>query len=316
MLRYYCELRCDRRPVPLPGSWRAAWWRWRRTAPPGRPPGRASGAPARSSCAARQSDDGERAALGRLLFWEPVCRVKGCRLRDLPPSLASATRTAWTCRLAVAWAGTARISRRVICRAGQAQQPDGAQCCLQRAHGGARVPATAPMFWDSRVRSLEAQALEPLKAPTRCRAAPRRGKGFAAVARGSGHSRYAACSLAPRRREAVRDLELSRACRFERTLVAADSPFDRYMRGDRRPMTPDKMRGMDHFRIGCADCHSGPMFTDFSLRVLASLTTRKLPSPDTGSAPPTRSAPPSLRNLGVTGPCMHSGVLGDRWATW
>ena len=32
------------------------------------------------------------------------------------------------------------------------------------AAGGDAAPAAAPMFWDLRVRSLEAQALEPLKA--------------------------------------------------------------------------------------------------------------------------------------------------------
>ena len=48
---------------------------------------------------------------------------------------------------------------------------------------------------------------------------------------------------------------------FERTLLSADSPFDRYLyRDDRTAITPQAIRGMKLFfseEIGCSGCHAG-----------------------------------------------------------
>ena len=55
---------------------------------------------------------------------------------------------------------------------------------------------------------------------------------------------------------------------FERTLLSADSPFDRYLyRDDRTALSPAALRGMDLFfssRLRCSECHasfnlSGPV---------------------------------------------------------
>src|SRR5205823_6713925 len=59
---------------------------------------------------------------------------------------------------------------------------------------------------------------------------------------------------------------------FERTLLANNSPFDRYMRGDRSAMTAEQVSGMQRFeRIGCIKCHKGPMFSDYKLHVMGVL---------------------------------------------
>jgi cytochrome c peroxidase len=51
---------------------------------------------------------------------------------------------------------------------------------------------------------------------------------------------------------------------YERTLVSDDSPFDRYMRGERAAMSPAAQRGMGLFegKAGCAACHNGALLTD------------------------------------------------------
>jgi cytochrome c peroxidase len=47
------------------------------------------------------------------------------------------------------------------------------------------------------------------------------------------------------------------------------SPFDRYMRGESGAMTEEQVRGMERFEsAGCANCHSGAMFSDFAPHVL------------------------------------------------
>lgn len=49
---------------------------------------------------------------------------------------------------------------------------------------------------------------------------------------------------------------------FERTLVAAPSPFDRYAGGDATALTPEAQAGLDLFfgKGRCAQCHRGPHF--------------------------------------------------------
>lgn len=48
---------------------------------------------------------------------------------------------------------------------------------------------------------------------------------------------------------------------YERTLITPNSPYDRYLKGDKRAMTAAAVRGMQDFnQIGCAACHNGPDF--------------------------------------------------------
>jgi cytochrome c peroxidase len=51
---------------------------------------------------------------------------------------------------------------------------------------------------------------------------------------------------------------------FERTLVARNAPFDRYMEGDRQAMPESAVRGLELFKgkARCILCHHGPNFTD------------------------------------------------------
>ncbi len=51
---------------------------------------------------------------------------------------------------------------------------------------------------------------------------------------------------------------------FERTLVQRDTPFDKYMLGDKTAMSEDAVKGMELFKgkAGCIQCHNGPMLTD------------------------------------------------------
>src|SRR6478735_3548695 len=70
---------------------------------------------------------------------------------------------------------------------------------------------------------------------------------------------------------------------FEGTLLANNSPFDKYMRGDKTAMTDFQIHGMKVFiKNGCAKCHNGPMLSDFKLHVLAVEENPKLSTPDLG----------------------------------
>jgi cytochrome c peroxidase len=98
---------------------------------------------------------------------------------------------------------------------------------------------------------------------------------------------------------------------FERSLLANNSPFDRYMGGDRNAMTAIQIQGMRRFeRIGCSNCHNGPMFSDYESHVLGVPDNGKLPESDRGiKDEPYAFRTASLRNLAYTAPYMHSGAF-------
>lgn len=97
---------------------------------------------------------------------------------------------------------------------------------------------------------------------------------------------------------------------FQRTLVASNTPFDRYMRGDATALSPEQVRGMERFQsVGCINCHNGPMFSDFAAHVLAVPDSPKLPESDSGVNKTYAFRMPSLRNLSATAPYMHNGAF-------
>ena len=175
-------------------------------------------------------------------------------------------------------------------------------------------PSAAPMFWDVRAQGLEAQALEPIKTLEEMRghAYTQEKAVDAVVARLAAIPDYRALfTRAFGSDRAINAENLGKAlAAFQRSILANGSPFDRYMRGDRGAMTPAQIRGMRQFeRVGCINCHSGPMFSDYQLHVLGVPDNRKLPESDSGVNHTYAFRTASLRNLAFTAPYMHSGVF-------
>src|SRR5258706_2788055 len=175
-------------------------------------------------------------------------------------------------------------------------------------------PAAAPMFWDMRVTSLETQALEPIKAfeEMRGNAYPEDGAVDGVVARLNAVPEYRALfAKAFGDENAVHCANLGKALSaFERSLLANDSPFDRYMAGDANARTAIQIQGMRRFeRIGCSNCHNGPMFSDYEPHVLGIPDNENLPESDRGiKERPYAFRTASLRNLAYTAPYMHNGA--------
>ena len=175
-------------------------------------------------------------------------------------------------------------------------------------------PRRAPMFWDLRVESLEKQALEPIKTleemrghaypahlaldsvVNRLRAIPEYQQWFGRVFGGA---------------QAIDSTNLGKAlAAFERSLVANNSRFDQYMRGDQTALSSSELDGYQAFiKTGCIKCHNGPMFSDFKVHVLGVTDNEKLSQPDAGTRNTYAFRTPSLRNLRYTDPYMHSGKL-------
>lgn len=179
-------------------------------------------------------------------------------------------------------------------------------------------PKTAPMFWDNRAKSLELQAIVPLTNH--------------AEMRGDAYDEKAALDSVVRRIKAIKEYVLlfekafgkkeavsteniiNTLTLFEGTLLANNSPFDRYMRGDETAMSDSQLKGMKIFvTSGCASCHNGPMFSDYKLHVLGVPDNVKLDSTDRGANATYAFRTPSLRNLNYTWPYFHNGTF-DRLA--
>jgi cytochrome c peroxidase len=170
------------------------------------------------------------------------------------------------------------------------------------------------MFWDLRVRGLEAQALEPIKALEEMRgdSYPMDRALSTVVSRLDANAEYRRLfARAFPGTPSVTEENLGRAlAAFQRTLVTTKAPFDRYMRGDTTALSPEQVRGMERFQaIGCINCHSGPMFSDYATHVLGVPDNPKLPQADAGARGEYAFRTPSLRNLSVTAPYMHNGVF-------
>ena len=103
---------------------------------------------------------------------------------------------------------------------------------------------------------------------------------------------------------------------FERSLLSGNSAYDQYIRGDENALSPDAKAGLELFkseRLGCNNCHSGILFTNFQF---ANIGLDADYTSDPGLTRITRDYAdegkfrvPSLRNVEVTAPYMHDGSL-------
>ncbi|MDO6517678.1 cytochrome-c peroxidase [Zobellia uliginosa] len=175
-------------------------------------------------------------------------------------------------------------------------------------------PEQATMFWDDRVKSLEKQALEPIKAFEEMR-----GHGIGVdsilqvvvdrVKQIPEYQKMFADAFGVPNAVTVENLAKAIAA-FERSLVTNNSRFDRFMRGDEDAILISEKEGFELFKsVGCVNCHNGPMFSDYKMHVLGTPENDKLGEPDRGVKDTFAFRTPTLRNLRFTAPYMHNGSL-------
>ena len=172
----------------------------------------------------------------------------------------------------------------------------------------------APMFWDRRARSLETQALLPMTIREEMRgdAYPEEVAVDSVVARLRAIPEYVSLFREVYGAETSIDATQIAAAiaAFERTLVAGNSPFDRFLAGDEDALTTQQRRGLNEFNeADCSDCHRGPMLSDFNMHAEGVAENPLLAEPDAGDGR-FRFRTPTLRNVAVTAPYMHNGMIG------
>jgi cytochrome c peroxidase len=168
-------------------------------------------------------------------------------------------------------------------------------------------------MWDGRKKTLEDQALGPMEAASEMNTDLDH---FFAWMNASAGYKAAFAKAYPG--DAIGPDTVKRAiAAFERTIVSRTSPFDRWVAGDKKSMTPQQLRGMvlfnDKEKTNCIACHAAPNFTDngFHNLGLASFGNDK---PDLGRYAQKPVAlmkgafkTPSLRDVERTAPYFHDG---------
>ena len=151
-------------------------------------------------------------------------------------------------------------------------------------------------FWDGRAATLEEQVLQPIQDPnemdmTMPEVSARVGMPIEEVSR----------SLAS----------------FVRSLLSGDSPFDRFINGDRTALTAEQQAGLQLFRgkANCTACHVGPTFSDERFHNTG-VAWRDGRLQDEGRSAVSgrvedRGAfkTPTLREIALTAPYMHDGSV-------
>lgn len=174
------------------------------------------------------------------------------------------------------------------------------------------VAYNTQFMWDGRKKSLEDQALGPMKTPEEMKT----DLGAAIHMLGSIDA-YRVLFDKAFPGEAIGEDTIAKAiAAFERTVVSKDSRFDRWVSGDTRALTAQEWRGYQVFkdpaRGNCATCHAGPNFTDNGFHNIG--VAQAAGKPDLGRFQLRALASmkgafktPTLRDIALTAPYFRDG---------
>lgn len=194
---------------------------------------------------------------------------------------------------------------------------------IEGRHGTRNAPTVinaaylTHLFWDGRAMTLEDQCKGPLANPKEM------------ALKDNVHKAHEECTDRVKNIEGYRVLfkevfgnadcnidNIAKAiATFERTVLSGNSPYDRYMAGDKTALTEEQIHGMQVLKsAACMNCHFGPNFTDG--RFLNIGVGMDKPNPDLGRYLITHEEKdwgafkvPTLREIENTYPYMHDGSL-------
>jgi len=197
---------------------------------------------------------------------------------------------------------------------------------VDNLHGDRNAPSvinTAYMkklFWDGRAKSLEDQAAGPLTNPVEMAISNTEQVVKIIQADANYRDLY-------QRVFGTNKLEFDGIARaiaaFERILISNDSPYDRFVRGDKNALSMQQMKGMMLFdQLGCRNCHMDPLFSvagieqkspyrPFPLFKGSPYVSKHKLEQDKGRNNKGVWRVPSLRNIEHTAPYFHNGSVDN-----
>ncbi|MDJ0709114.1 MAG: cytochrome c peroxidase [Woeseiaceae bacterium] len=197
-----------------------------------------------------------------------------------------------------------------------------------RGIGGAEVKRAAPslwnvaflssFFWDGRASSLEEQMQGPLYDPNEMGSSP--AELLADLATSDRYRRLFRDAFPGGEGPPSLNEVYTAITAFQTTLISLNSRYDRYAHGYHDALTYDEKVGMNVFRsfvARCAECHTPPLFTNQQIAVIGVRDPEGVPF-DAGAEIVTGNPGlrggfkvPSLRNIALTAPYMHSGSFQE-----
>lgn len=195
-------------------------------------------------------------------------------------------------------------------------------------HGWQKGPRNAPtvfnsvfntaQFWDGRAKDLAEQAKGPVQASVEMNNTPEQVvKTLNSIPDYVGLFKKAF----PGEKDPVTFDNMAKVIEvFEATLTTPDSPFDQYLKGKKKALDGKQAAGLKLFiDRGCVACHGGVNLGGtgyFPFGVVEKPAENILPLADKGRFAVTNTArdeyvfrAPSLRNVAITYPYFHSGVV-------
>ncbi len=195
--------------------------------------------------------------------------------------------------------------------------------------GGVNAPTTFNavfnfvQFWDGRAKTLADQAAGPPLNPVEMGC-----KSFDEIVNRLQEDKDFTTSFNKVYAEGMSQKTITDAIEhYERTLVTPNSPFDRYLKGDKKAMTDVQIKGYELFKdYKCATCHAGINMGGLSYELMGQranyfkdreLTKKSgLTDGDNGRWSQTkverdryRFRTPGLRNIALTYPYYHDGSI-------
>jgi len=233
----------------------------------------------------------EKIRLGKRLFFDPIL--------SLDDSISCAS-----CHIPeTAFADPRQFSDGVGGRKGDRNAP----AVINRIFSG-------PQFWDGRAASLEEQALAPVQNPAEM-AMPNLAFAIGKVQKDSAYLREFRNAFPGE--QVITEKQVAQAlASFERTILSGDSPYDRFMSGDKTALSAAAVRGMTIFRDkdkgNCETCHVSFNFTDENYNNIG--VGISAANPDLGryrisglEGHQGAFKTPTLREVANTAPYMHDG---------
>ncbi len=273
----------------------------------------------------------EKVALGKLLFWDPIVGGEkdmacvGCHHPDLGYTDGL--------DLPIGVNGTGlgpdRIANSgglILANGTVERVPRNAPTIINAAYNGFVSEETfdasnSPHFWDGRASSFEEQSSGP--------------PGSRSEMRGDAYENEVAMDSVVNRLknideyvalfdqcfgggvDAVTEENFNKAVSaFERSIIAINSPYDRYIEGELTALTEQEKHGLLLFngKANCVECHKGAAFNDGSFHRLGIPENPDSPNSmeeggDKGKDDLYEFKTPTLRNVSLTGPYMHNGIF-------
>jgi cytochrome c peroxidase len=230
-----------------------------------------------------------KAKLGKMLFLDPI--LSGSQTRSCAschsPSLS------WTDGLALA--------------VGEKQKP-----LALKSPTLLNIAWIEPLGWGGHFRTLESVAFGPINSPGNMNANEKLVIQRLSAIPGYVHAFDMAFGAGPVTKKKIEDAVAT----FERTIVSADAPFDRWVNGDDHAIGDDAKAGFVLFnsKARCSSCHTGWLFTDNSFHDIgvaraADMGRGKL-FPKSVKLKHAFKVP-TLRDAARRAPYMHDGSLKD-----